>query len=669
MDQQVIAIVLSGGGAKGSFEVGALLALREIWNEVRPRIVCGSSVGAINALAVAENSDGSGINKLETIWLGLRRPDDMYHLSPEFQQLVDQLGVNVADVVLHGAALPVGSVTDLLGYLTGLGLNAETAAWIGVGWALGGPVGGIVGGLVSLYNNDSDKLQKAANAISRASYAFDLAPTQALIEKSVRSDLVARSGMQLRLAMVALEDGDLYYVSEAGNLLRGNAAHPQFGPKPITNPQVLPPPPGSVIDPAALEYPGFVRDPLVAGTMASAAFPGIFQIRPIFTPDGFQYYMDGGVRQVLATQAAVELGAQLIFAVAASPMGAGTFHSAAPPQYPATLLPIVQRAVSLQGDELEMAIETPRGGFLDSDRVQRVLIHPAFEVHDTVVIDPGLIRINMAYGYFRAFEADQLRRGAINYLQYSLWAAVTDDLIGTRLLCHQIEAGARITSPSDLAGDFAGKVVHVAQNGIFNHGVLQLLRNAKNHIAELIVTCFQQFGAAAFPCTLHQADVGDQSVVDWARTWEKHVPGDWDNFLKAVDLWSPQPVDGHGTREADVVQPYAIPDAVVSALQRKRYGAPRRYFNAFGRNAAGDLIWCPEPGWAAKNLTQYANIGAAFQIAGDPAAVSFLSGGIPTEHVFGRRGPDPLLLVSAAGLGRRELDAARQHRERLPDRG
>ena len=73
-DQQHTAIVLSGGGAKGSFEVGALLALREIWNEVRPCIVCGTFVGAINALAVAESLDGYGINKLQTIWLGLQRP-------------------------------------------------------------------------------------------------------------------------------------------------------------------------------------------------------------------------------------------------------------------------------------------------------------------------------------------------------------------------------------------------------------------------------------------------------------------------------------------------------------------------------------------------------------------------------------------------------------------
>ena len=100
------------------------------------------------------------------------------------------------------------------------------------------------------------------------------------------------------------------------------------------------------------------------------------------------------------------------------------------------------------------------------------------------------------------------------------------------------------------------------------------------------------------------------------------------------------------------MQRNAIPDAVVSALQRKRYGAPRRYFNAFGtahvfgRNAAGDLIqyyWSPQPSWAAENLTQRANIGNAFKIAGDPAADSFLSGDIPTEHVFARNAVGDLI--------------------------
>jgi hypothetical protein len=61
--------------------------------------------------------------------------------------------------------------------------------------------------------------------------------------------------------------------------------------------------------------------------------------------------------------------------------------------------------------------------------------------------------------------------------------------------------------------------------------------------------------------------------------------------------------------------------------------------HAFARNGNGELIhyyWSPQPGWAAENLTQYANIGAAFRIAGDPEVVNLQSGNVPTQHVFAR---------------------------------
>ena len=44
--------MLSGGGAKGAFEAGAIAAL---WKQgYRPDIVCGVSVGAVNAIKLAE---------------------------------------------------------------------------------------------------------------------------------------------------------------------------------------------------------------------------------------------------------------------------------------------------------------------------------------------------------------------------------------------------------------------------------------------------------------------------------------------------------------------------------------------------------------------------------------------------------------------------------------
>lgn len=58
--------------------VGALLYLSEIWNDIRPRIVSGTSVGAINALGVAEAANGSSIAKIQRIWLGLEHHSQMY---------------------------------------------------------------------------------------------------------------------------------------------------------------------------------------------------------------------------------------------------------------------------------------------------------------------------------------------------------------------------------------------------------------------------------------------------------------------------------------------------------------------------------------------------------------------------------------------------------------
>ena len=49
-----IAIVMSGGGSKGAFQVGALKRLYEAG--IRPQIVCGTSVGALNGAKLAEGT-------------------------------------------------------------------------------------------------------------------------------------------------------------------------------------------------------------------------------------------------------------------------------------------------------------------------------------------------------------------------------------------------------------------------------------------------------------------------------------------------------------------------------------------------------------------------------------------------------------------------------------
>jgi NTE family protein len=69
------ALVLQGGGARGAYQVGAIKAIAEITACRRSpfRIVCGASVGTINAasIAAASNDFQSGAKHLEKLWRSL----------------------------------------------------------------------------------------------------------------------------------------------------------------------------------------------------------------------------------------------------------------------------------------------------------------------------------------------------------------------------------------------------------------------------------------------------------------------------------------------------------------------------------------------------------------------------------------------------------------------
>lgn len=64
------AVVLSGGGAKGAYEVGVLKALRA--QGIEPDIWCGTSVGSFNAAMAAA---GRPLAEIESVWLNLRTRD------------------------------------------------------------------------------------------------------------------------------------------------------------------------------------------------------------------------------------------------------------------------------------------------------------------------------------------------------------------------------------------------------------------------------------------------------------------------------------------------------------------------------------------------------------------------------------------------------------------
>jgi NTE family protein len=81
------AFVLSGGGARGAYEVGVLSYLfgdlaRQLGGPPRIDILCGTSVGAINACYLAAHLSDSvvGIRRLADLWRGIQL-DDMLGFS------------------------------------------------------------------------------------------------------------------------------------------------------------------------------------------------------------------------------------------------------------------------------------------------------------------------------------------------------------------------------------------------------------------------------------------------------------------------------------------------------------------------------------------------------------------------------------------------------------
>lgn len=68
------ALVLSGGGAKGSYQLGAILYLIREYYKCNPfDIVTGTSIGAINGAMVAQDS----IDELEELWLSMKKKSDI----------------------------------------------------------------------------------------------------------------------------------------------------------------------------------------------------------------------------------------------------------------------------------------------------------------------------------------------------------------------------------------------------------------------------------------------------------------------------------------------------------------------------------------------------------------------------------------------------------------
>jgi NTE family protein len=138
--------------------------------------------------------------------------------------------------------------------------------------------------------------------------------------------------------------------------------------------------------------------------LASASIPVVF---PPVALAG-EHYVDGGTRENIPLAAAVEAGANYAYVVFPSQLGPGQEASYAG----ASMLKIAPRALQLVMHETQKDDLEPFRGI----GIPVCLIAATATVHDALLVDPGLIAINMAYGYMRAYDCvqpDEAKRAAL----------------------------------------------------------------------------------------------------------------------------------------------------------------------------------------------------------------------------------------------------------------
>jgi NTE family protein len=371
-----IGFVLSGGGSKGAFEVGALRYLYE--SGIRPDVVTGSSVGAINALKLAEGDDkpsednpfpSTAQQKLEHVWRELEDERDMYELEP-WVQAIENLRVREF-------------ITREFGGLGGNGASS-LASWVRLPTRL-------MYGIVSSGMNLSE-ISEAIDTVSTARSIFNFSPLERLLRDPAILDpeRVRMSGIALRLSIVGLESGTLRHVTESGEILGTNE-------EPVD---------------------------LVDAALASASIPLVFPPRKL----GSENYVDGGTREILPLRTAIDAGATELYAITA-------FHKTLPVDSfdDESLLNIGLRAI---GDV--MVDEILEGDVLRAHQhdgtATLTIIRPTIDVHDLMTIEPGLISISMDYGYMRA--SDHLHGTHPDRMH---WLTLSDRITRLRLDCWSLE--------------------------------------------------------------------------------------------------------------------------------------------------------------------------------------------------------------------------------------
>lgn len=344
-------LALGGGGTRGDFQVGALLYLYDE-KGFRPEAIAGTSVGSINSVDLVMGDDAA------TATSPARSAAS--RLAATWLSLTGNQDMWGEEPWLQAAKADVRRVLRSLSIEGLLALPYTVVSDTIAAADLAGVFEGRKGAIVAVFN---------------------LAPIEARMRATYDQLRADASGIKLRLVSVSVESSALIMVDEKGGVL-------ERGPI-VRRPTNV-----------SAANPTDVPD----GAIASSTMPGIFPARRLKD----HMCVDGGVREVVPAQVAVQdLGCNEVYALRCS---AAPALKATDPTRP--IGEVMARSVlDIAFDEIADDDVEPFNGWGDGVRV--TTIRPSFNLHDPMVVEPGLIRIALDYGWMRA--ADVIDAANSNY--------------------------------------------------------------------------------------------------------------------------------------------------------------------------------------------------------------------------------------------------------------
>lgn len=394
-------LVLAGGGSRASFQIGALRHLYDVVG-IRPEVITATSAGSVVACTIAQWSDPSdqarAMAQLDQLWMSMQDQSEMFaprawfklllEKGPEWAKLIDHersrrtRGLAIPRINLPFTRAQDGSSTvvdpadpvaggedsrlaaPLSGQAATLDLATKEIPVPDDGATWSPSVVLQVLAALSKLTRDGGDIQTILKGADASGSTYRAGPILAKLLDTTwfRSERLAASSVQLRIAMVALESGELRYMTEHGTLVdRRN--QPLEGPS----------------------------HDVTKGVLASCSIPGVF--RPVEING--EHYVDGGVRENTPAEMAIgHLGVTHPYVIACSPLGIARTEDFGAKN----MLDLATRSIDILTDEAgrdEIAYALTAGA---------KVIGPDIAVHSSMTVDPGLLRINRDYGWMTSAE-------------------------------------------------------------------------------------------------------------------------------------------------------------------------------------------------------------------------------------------------------------------------